>query len=60
MGTTGDGLGRYQNGRLSFLLKKEGLVNDYVTALFEDGFPGRTIDRWMPTFIATRAVRPRD
>ena len=30
-----------------------------LTALFEDGFPGHTIDAWMPSFIATRSVRQR-
>ncbi len=36
IGTSGDGLGRYQNGQLMYLRKQEGLVNDFVTALFED------------------------
>lgn len=36
IGTTGDGLGRYFDGQMSFLRKRDGLVNDFVTALFED------------------------
>ena len=30
-----------------------------LVAMFEDGFPGRSVDAWTPTFIATRAVKPR-
>jgi PAS domain S-box-containing protein len=36
VGTTGDGLGRYGNRQLSMMRRPDGLVNDYVTALFED------------------------
>lgn len=30
-----------------------------ITGFYEDGFPGRAIDAWTPTFVATRAVKPR-
>jgi hypothetical protein len=30
-----------------------------ITGFFEDGFPGRAVDAWTPTFIATRATKPR-
>ena len=28
-----------------------------ITGMYEDGFPGKPIDAWMPSFIATRSVR---
>jgi SAM-dependent methyltransferase len=30
-----------------------------ITGFFEDGFPGRAVDAWTPTLIATRATKPR-
>jgi ligand-binding sensor domain-containing protein/signal transduction histidine kinase len=36
MGTRGNGLGRFQNGTLTFLRKADGLASDSVTALYED------------------------
>lgn len=29
-----------------------------LTGLYEDGHPGRELDRWMPPFLATRAEKP--
>jgi hypothetical protein len=29
-----------------------------ITGFYEDGFPGRAIDAWTPTFIATRGTKP--
>ena len=36
IGTSGGGLGCFKNGQLMFLRKKDGLVNDSVTAVFAD------------------------
>jgi len=30
-----------------------------LTGFYEDGFPGRAVDAWTPTFIATRATKLR-
>lgn len=36
IGTSGDGLVRYQNGVFTYLTKADGLASDFVTSLFED------------------------
>ncbi len=36
VGTSGSGLARYHNGKLTFFRKADGLGSDYVTSIFED------------------------
>jgi ligand-binding sensor domain-containing protein/signal transduction histidine kinase len=36
IGTSGAGLGRYAQGKMTFLRKADGLQSDFVTSLFED------------------------
>jgi ligand-binding sensor domain-containing protein/signal transduction histidine kinase len=66
MGTRGNGLGRFQNGALSFLRKADGLPSDSITTLYEDhegslwvGTPeglSQLSDVKFPTFSATEGL----
>jgi ligand-binding sensor domain-containing protein/signal transduction histidine kinase len=66
IGTRGNGLGRFQNGALSFLRKADGLPSDSVTTLYEDHegslWVGTTdglsqlSDVKFPTFSATEGL----